>query len=89
MGELRWLMRTNTGPFPRFLLVMLVSWLIALFVSFGIFAPRNPLVLAGLCVRCAVCGAISLILAMYHPTGLLIRMLWMPPLKAAMEQPGR
>jgi hypothetical protein len=90
LGELRWLMyEQNTVPFPRFLLVMLVSWLIALFVSFGIFAPRNPLVLAGLFVSAtAVCGAILLILAMYHPTGLLIRMSD-APLKAAIKQLGR
>ena len=40
----------NTVPFPGFLLVMLIAWLTALFVSFGIFAPRNPLVLTSLLV---------------------------------------
>jgi len=54
LGRTRWLMYAqNTVPFPRFLLVMLIAWLTVLFVSFGIFAPRNPLVLAGLFVSAA------------------------------------
>ncbi len=69
LGQTRWLMYAqNMVPFPRFLLVMLIAWLTALFVSFGIFAPRNPLVMAGLFVSAAaVCGAILLILEMYAP----------------------
>jgi hypothetical protein len=79
----------NRVPFPRFLLVMLVGWLIVLFVSFGIFAPRNPLVLAGFLVSAAaVCGAILLILQMYHPQRGLIRVSD-ASLHAAMEQLGR
>lgn len=90
LGELRWLMYVqNTVPFPRFLLVMLVGWLVLLFVSFGIFAPRNPLVLAGLFVSATVvCGAILLILAMYHPQGVLIRVSD-APVRATMEQLGK
>lgn len=90
LGQTRWLMyEQNTVPFPRFLLVMLVAWLIVLFVSFGIFAPRNPLVFTGMFVAAvAVCGAILLILALYHPQGVLIRMSD-APLRAAMEQLGR
>jgi hypothetical protein len=87
LGEIRWLMyEQNTVPFPRFLLVTLVGWLIVLFGSFGIFAPRNPLVLAGLFASATVvCGAILLILAMYHPQGVLIRVSD-APLRAAMAQ---
>jgi hypothetical protein len=71
------------------LLVMLIAWLIVLFVSFGIFAPRNPLVLAGfLASAAAVCGAILLILQMYNPQRGLIRVSD-APLRAAMEQLGR
>jgi CDP-diglyceride synthetase len=90
LGQIRWLMYAqNRVPFPRFLLVMLVGWLIVLFVSFGIFAPRNPLVLAGFLVSAAaVCGAILLILQMYHPQYGLIRVSD-APLHAAMEQIGR
>ena len=90
LGQLRWLMyEQNTVPFPSFLLVTLVAWLIVLFVSFGIFAPRNPLVLAGfLASASAVCGAILLILAMYNPQRGLIRVSD-APLRAAMGQLGR
>jgi hypothetical protein len=84
LGQTRWLMYAqNMVPFPRFLLVMLIAWLTVLFVSFGIFAPRNPLVLAGLFVSAAaVCGAILLILDMYDPLGGLIR-ISDAPLRAA------
>jgi hypothetical protein len=90
LGQTRWLMYAqNTVPFPRLLLVMLISWLTVLFMSFGIFAPRNPLVLAGLFVSAAaVCGAILLILEMYKPLGGLIR-ISDTPLRAAVEQLGK
>ena len=90
LGQIRWLMYAqNRVPFPRFLLVMLIGWLIVLFVSFGIFAPRNPLVLAGFLVSAAaVCGAILLILEMYDPQRGLIRVSD-APLRAAVEQLGR
>lgn len=90
LGQLRWLIyEQNTVPFPSFLLVMLISWLIVLFVSFGIFAPRNPVVLAGLFVSAtAICGAILLILEMYHPQRGMIRVSD-APLRAAMQQLGR
>ena len=90
LGQIRWLMfAQNTVPFPKFLLVMLIAWLILLFVSFGIFAPRNLLVLAGfLASAAAVCGAILLILEMYNPQSGLIRVSD-APLRAAMTQLGR
>ena len=90
LGQTRWLLFSqNTVPFPRFLLIMLIAWLILLFVSFGIFAPRNPLVLAGVFASAAaVCGAILLILEMYHPQGGLIR-ISDAPLHAALDQLGK
>jgi hypothetical protein len=90
LGQMRWLMyEQNAVPFPSFLLIMLVGWLTVLFLSFGIFAPRNPLVLVGMFVSAAaVCGAILLILAMYNPQGLLIR-ISDTPLRAALQQLGR
>jgi hypothetical protein len=90
LGQIRWLMfAQNTVPFPKFLLIMVIAWLVLLFVSFGIFAPRNPLVLAGLLASAtAVCGAILLILEMYNPQSGLIRVSD-APLRAAMEQLGR
>lgn len=90
LSQIRWLMYAqNSVPFPRFLLLMLIGWLILLFVSFGIFAPRNLLVLACFLMSAtAVCGAILLILQMYNPQRGLIRVSD-APLHAAMEQLGR
>ena len=87
LAQIRWLMYAqNSVPFPRFLLLMLIGWLILLFVSFGIFAPRNTLVLGGfLASAMAVCGAILLILQMYNPQRGLIRVSD-APLHAAMQQ---
>jgi hypothetical protein len=47
---------------------VLVFWLTMIFVSLGLFAPRNATVIAALCV-CAlsVAGAIFLILEMDSP----------------------
>src|ERR1700751_3986105 len=54
-------------------LVIVVFWLTILYVSFGLFAPRNPTALVSLFVSAAaVAGAMFLILGLDHPfTGLL------------------
>jgi hypothetical protein len=50
------------------LLVCVTSWLLAIFVSFGAFAPRNYTVVTTLIVcAVAVSGAIFIIMAMYSP----------------------
>ena len=89
LGQTRWLIfEQNVVPVPNLLLYMLVGWLIVLFLSFGIFAPRNVTVLIGLCMAAsAVCGAILLILEMYHPQLGLIR-ISDAPLRAALERIG-
>ena len=89
LGQTRWLMfAQNTVPVPNLLLFMLICWLIVLFLSFGIFAPRNFTVLVGLFLAAvAVCGAILLILAMYHPQSRLIQVSD-APLRAAFAQLG-
>jgi hypothetical protein len=87
LGQMRWLIyEQNTVPFPSFLLVTLIGWLILLFLSFGIFAPRNPMVMTAMFASAAaVCGAILLILAMYRPQSGLIR-ISDAPLRAALQQ---
>jgi hypothetical protein len=89
LGQIRWLMfEQNTVPVPNLLLLMLVCWVIVLFFSFGLFAPRNLTVLSGLLLASlAVCGAILLILEMYHPRSGLIRVSD-APLRAALAQLG-
>jgi hypothetical protein len=50
------------------LLVVVVSWLTAIFVSFGLFAPLNNTVVVTLVVcATAVSGAVFVIMAMYTP----------------------
>jgi hypothetical protein len=53
---------------PPIFLVFLIFWLVVLFFSFGLFAPRNATVVA-LLLFCAlsVSSAIFLILEMDHP----------------------
>jgi hypothetical protein len=90
MGQTRWLMfAQNTIPVPKLLLVMLIFWLTVLFISFGIFAPRNLTVKSGLFMAAlAVAGAIFLILEMYQPHGGLIQVSD-APLRAAFAQLGQ
>lgn len=58
----------ESSAVPMPFLVVLVFWLAILFTGFGLFAPRNPTVIAALCV-CAlvVSTALFLILDMDQP----------------------
>jgi membrane-bound ClpP family serine protease len=77
----------NVLPTP--FLVMLLLWLTALHMSFGLFAPRNAMVLVVLLI-CAlsVSGAIFLILEMNHPLSGVIKVSNAPMLKV-LEQLGQ
>jgi len=69
--------------------IVLVFWLTALFIGFGLFAPRNGTVVASLLVSSlSVSGAIFLILEMYAPYAGLIQ-LSSAPLRAALSQLGK
>ena len=76
-------------PVPVTLLAVLVFWLVALFVSFGLFAQPNGTLVAGLFVSAfAVSAAVFLIIEMYHPyTGLI--QVSEGPIRAAMAQLGK
>jgi len=89
-GQTRSLMLTQRSvPVPKLLLVMLVFWLIALFMSFGLFAPSNFTVVVSLFVAAAaVCGAVFLMVEMYYPYGGLIQVS-PAPLISALAQMGR
>jgi hypothetical protein len=72
--QTRWLLFGQGGnAIQKPLLVVLVFWLSALFISFGLFAPRNATVVTILLVAAiSVAGSIFLILEMNQPfTGLL------------------
>src|SRR5262245_53492509 len=80
----RWqLLVQKDSSIPTPFLVILVFWVAVLFVSFGLFSPRNPLVL-GILLVCAlsVAGAIFLILEMNDPFGGLMRVSSAPLQKA-------
>jgi hypothetical protein len=87
--QTRWLMyeqEANSVSNP--MLVILVFWLAAIFVSFGLFAPHNTTVITALFVAgLSVSGAIFLILEMYSPFGGLIQ-ISSGPLRATLAQLG-
>jgi hypothetical protein len=89
LQETRWLIyeQESTGlSMP--MLVILISWLTTLFISFGLFAPTNRPVVSTLLVSgMAVSGAILLILELYSPFEGVIR-ISSAPLRAALTQWG-
>ncbi len=65
-----WLMFLGSegSSLSRPLLVVVVAWLTAIFISFGLFAPRNNTVFVTLVIcAVAVSGAVFIIMAMYTP----------------------
>ncbi|HEY6997086.1 MAG TPA: hypothetical protein VH851_04125 [Candidatus Binatia bacterium] len=90
LGKTLWLMYEQaTISVSTPLLIVLVLWLSAIFVSFGLFAPFNGTVVSSLFVAAlAVSCAIFLILEMYTPyTGLV--QISSKPLRAALAQLGQ
>jgi hypothetical protein len=69
LEQARWLtFERSFGSTPPAFLVVLVSWLAAMFASFGLFAPRNATALAALLIGAlSVSTAIFLIEEMNHP----------------------
>ncbi len=71
----RWLLIEQSGPSVHVTVIaILVSWIIAIFASFGMNAPRNPTVYAALLVCALAMGsAIFLILELDRPFQGLLR----------------
>lgn len=90
MSSTRWLLLLQRDEsIPMTLLVVLLSWLVIIFATFGLFAPRNATVVAALFV-CALSasGAILLILEMNTPfTGLM--KISSAPMRDALAELGR
>jgi len=90
LGQTRWLLveeAHNQLPIP--LLLILVFWLILLFASFGLFAPRNYMAITVLLVgACAISAAIFLVLEMNHPLDGLIKVS-SAPLRNALTHLGQ
>jgi hypothetical protein len=90
LGQTRWLLFEQRGSsIPMPFLVVLVFWLTIIFISFGLFAPRNATVIAVLFV-CAlsVAGAIFMILELDRPFEGLIR-ISSAPLRSALTHLGQ
>jgi len=84
LRQSRWLLIEQAqNVLPKPFLVMLLFWLTALHMSFGLFAPRNAMVIVVLFI-CAlsVSGAVFLILEMNHPLSGIIKVSSAPMLKA-------
>jgi len=86
-----WLMFLGTEQsslsFP--LLLVVVSWLTLIFVSFGLFAPRNKEVLVTLLASAlAVSAAVFVIMAMYTPFRGIMR-ISSSPMREALSLMGR
>lgn len=84
LAQLRLQMIEDTeNSLPMAFLVVLLGWLMILFASFGLFAPRNGTVVGALFV-CALSAsaAIFLILEMSHPLTGMIQVSKQPLLRA-------
>jgi hypothetical protein len=70
-------------------MVVLVFWLAVIFASFGLFAPRNWLVMSALIVAAlSVAGSLFLIVEMDRPYSGLIKISG-EPVRNALQQLGR
>ena len=87
----RWLLLIGSRPdsMSTPLLVIVTSWLTAIFVSFGLFAPRNPTVFSTFLISAlAVSTAIFLIVQMNNPFKGILK-IPATPMRAAFEQLGK
>ena len=90
LGQTRWLLFEQAGSsIPMPFLVLMVFWVTVIFLSFGLFAPRNATVVATIFL-CAfsVSGAIFLILELDRPFGGLIE-ISAAPLRNAFAHLGK
>ena len=90
LAQARWLLIEQTqSQLPKAFLIILIFWLITLFVSFGMLAPRNSTVI-GVLIVCAVSvsGAIFLILEMNTPLTGMIKVS-SAPLRNALDHLGK
>jgi hypothetical protein len=70
LRETYWLMYLQSvqTSMPKPLLAVVISWLVAIFISFGLFAPRNATVVVTLIIcALAASAAIFIISSMYAP----------------------
>lgn len=89
LQEARWLIYAEESTSLSMpMLIILLSWLTTLFISFGLFAPANGTTVTTLLVSAlSVSAAILLILELYSPYAGLIK-ISSAPLRAALTQLG-
>ena len=90
LAKTRWLMSAQLGSFASLpLLVTVISWLVLIFASFGLFAPVNRTVLAAFALSAlSVTGAIFLMLEMYAPFHGMVKLSSLP-LHQTVERLGK
>jgi hypothetical protein len=90
VGQTRWLLYAQQAvSISTPILVTVVFWLIALFVGFGLLAPRDAVVVVSMFISAAlVSGAILLIVEMYAPFSGLVQ-ISSAPLRATHAQLGK
>ena len=90
LQESRWLLLEQTqGSLPTALIVILIFWLTVLYVSFGLFAPRNATAIGALLI-CAlsIAGSIFLIQELNRPVEGFIK-ISSAPLEKALHVIGK
>ncbi len=90
LAQLRWLLAAQSIPsISKAMLLVVVSWLVAIFVSFTILAPPNGTATLALIVSVfSVAGAIFLILELDRPFGGLIQ-ISSEPVRFAISQANK
>ena len=88
MKKSYWLLflESEQALLPMPLLVVVTSWLVTIFISFGIFAPPNPtVILTFIICALAVSAAIFIIMEMYSPFSGVLR-ISSAPVRDALNQ---
>ena len=90
LGQTRWLMYEQAATeVPKPLVTVLIFWLTVIFISWGIYAPRNGTVAATWFVTAlSVSSAIFLILEMYTPYSGIV-LVSSGPLRSALAHLGQ
>ena len=90
LSQTKWLLVEEAQTqLPLPLLVILIFWLVLLFISFGLFAPRNSMALVVLLVgACALSAAIVLVLELNQPLDGFIKVS-SAPLRNALQHIGQ
>lgn len=90
LGQMYWVLYQQAGTaIATPLLIVVVFWLAIIFLSFGLFTPRNGTAITALMASAlSVCAAIFLLLELDHPFSGLIG-ISSEPMRNALEHLGR